>query len=744
MSSLRGSASGGPCRLEDMRLFRIVLPLLIALAIVLAFVPVAAANTYVVYSCKTRIGTPAPIDGFTASQNVGGSSTFNECAAGGSFGASLAANVDQPRGAVASWRFNAPANTEIRQFDVWRSVSHITSTGDTSQKELIQWTGFPGPDYVADRREWCGSSFCASRGFSTDALDARNLWYSGTLSGVRDAFFSVGCFGWEYCGARASSGSMAAVRIQGVQWILTDDHNPVAQAPAGSLIGPGPHRGIEAANFDATDMGSGLYWSMVEIKAPTENEWTTVKRRIVDANGGRCAELDGFANYPYEFGYTVPCRLSSSIELPWDTAEVADGDYEMRIRLEDASGNSTNVAPSRPFKIDNVPPPAATTPPSVAGTARLGQELQGDIGAWSGAGNTYVWRWLRCTSEELPSCTPIAGASDDAYRPVADDLNRRLRFEVTATNLEGSTTISSAPVGPVTNANGAVPQCADDRDNDADGKIDLADPACTTREGTNEAADTEPAGGFSNPVVTPAPGPGGSPATTPGENPASPSPNTSAGAANGINGSRGARLTSTGPRRRAIGFGRRTQTTLSLRDENGRPITGATVIVLQRMQVPGARFVPAHAPVKTDAEGKVRYSALAGYSRTLRFAYKARTDDAAYATTQDLAIGVRSKTTLRTSDSSLRNGETLRFKGRLKSRPVPRAGVVIDLQARVGTRWQSFSTVRTNARGTWKSKYTFRSTTGVQTYVFRARVRGDSGFPYLPSNSARAKVKVRG
>ena len=203
-------------------------------------------------------------------------------------------------------------------------------------------------------------------------------------------------------------------------------------------------------------------------------------------------------------------------------------------------------------------------------------------------------------------------------------------------------------------------------------------------------------------------------------------------------------MTATGAQTRTVPFGGRTATTVFLRDENGKPITGATVVVLQRMRVGGASFVPAHAPVKTDKKGRIRYYAPAGYSRTVRFAYKARHGDTEYAATRDLLIGVRSKSTLRTSAKSLRNGQTLRFSGRLKSRPVPRAGVVIDLQAQVGSRWQSFSTVRTNASGAWKSKYTFRSTTGLQTYTFRARVRGDSGYPYLPSNTSRVKVRVRG
>ncbi len=154
--------------------------------------------------------------------------------------------------------------------------------------------------------------------------------------------------------------------------------------------------------------------------------------------------------------------------------------------------------------------------------------------------------------------------------------------------------------------------------------------------------------------------------------------------------------------------------------------------------------MPAHAPAITDGEGQLRYSAPPRYSRTLRFAYRSNLANMSFQATRDVTITVLSKTTLVTNESFLHNGDTLRFSGRLKSRPVPRAGVVIDLQAKVGRRWQTFNTVRTNSDGRWKSSYRFRSTTGLQTYVFRARVRGDTGFPYAPSISKRVKVRVRG
>jgi hypothetical protein len=190
-------------------------------------------------------------------------------------------------------------------------------------------------------------------------------------------------------------------------------------------------------------------------------------------------------------------------------------------------------------------------------------------------------------------------------------------------------------------------------------------------------------------------------------------------------------------------YGRTGSTRITLRDSAGRAITGAQVQVLERTSIPGEVFAPAHAPITTDGDGQFRYLIAPGPSRTLRFAYSPTLGGAA-SIVHDVAVAVVSKTTLRTDRSFLRNGQSVRFLGQVLSRPVPAAGVVIDLQARVSRRWQTFNSLRTNNAGKWHASYRFHATTGLQTYTFRARVRGDTGFPYTPSRSRRVEVRVQG
>ena len=89
-------------------------------------------------------------------------------------------------------------------------------------------------------------------------------------------------------------------------------------------------------------------------------------------------------------------------------------------------------------------PPQNTVLPSVSGSARVGRTLTVSDGTWSGSQPmTFTYRWLRCTTTSLASCTEISGATARTYVPTTSDLNFRLRARVTATNAAGSASATS-------------------------------------------------------------------------------------------------------------------------------------------------------------------------------------------------------------------------------------------------------------------------------------------------------------
>ena len=89
-------------------------------------------------------------------------------------------------------------------------------------------------------------------------------------------------------------------------------------------------------------------------------------------------------------------------------------------------------------------PPVSTSPPTITGTAAVGETLTAQNGTWENAPTTFEYRWLRCNAAG-DSCVGIPGATDRTYKVVGADVGHRLRVRVTAVNADGSTNARSAP-----------------------------------------------------------------------------------------------------------------------------------------------------------------------------------------------------------------------------------------------------------------------------------------------------------
>jgi hypothetical protein len=91
--------------------------------------------------------------------------------------------------------------------------------------------------------------------------------------------------------------------------------------------------------------------------------------------------------------------------------------------------------------------PKNTSPPTISGTAKVGQTLTASPGSWSGNPTSYAYQWQRCDLDVL-TCANTAGRSS-TYAVTVNDLGFRLRVVVTAKNGKGSSTATSAPTTAV-------------------------------------------------------------------------------------------------------------------------------------------------------------------------------------------------------------------------------------------------------------------------------------------------------
>ena len=89
--------------------------------------------------------------------------------------------------------------------------------------------------------------------------------------------------------------------------------------------------------------------------------------------------------------------------------------------------------------------PSNTAPPTLSGTARIGETLTASQGTWNGTTPiSYAYQWQRCDKNGA-GCNAITGATSTSYTLTAADQDNTLRVRVTASNSAGSSTATSVP-----------------------------------------------------------------------------------------------------------------------------------------------------------------------------------------------------------------------------------------------------------------------------------------------------------
>jgi alpha-tubulin suppressor-like RCC1 family protein len=114
------------------------------------------------------------------------------------------------------------------------------------------------------------------------------------------------------------------------------------------------------------------------------------------------------------------------------------------------SARSAPVQSSRPRELKA---------PSITGEALVGSTLKASAGEWGGREPiSYEYTWQRCEPQSgSETCTTVHPQSGETeYTLARADLGDTLKVEVTATNLAGSASATSASTSPVEARNGAV------------------------------------------------------------------------------------------------------------------------------------------------------------------------------------------------------------------------------------------------------------------------------------------------
>jgi hypothetical protein len=111
-------------------------------------------------------------------------------------------------------------------------------------------------------------------------------------------------------------------------------------------------------------------------------------------------------------------------------------------------------APTIPIAPDPFAPPHATAPPTVTGKAQEGETLTATQGSWRAGPDHFSYSWERCKGA---ACAAIGGATTSVYALVEGDVGSTVRVVVTASNVFGSGTSTSAPTAIVAAAPKVAP-----------------------------------------------------------------------------------------------------------------------------------------------------------------------------------------------------------------------------------------------------------------------------------------------
>ena len=145
----------------------------------------------------------------------------------------------------------------------------------------------------------------------------------------------------------------------------------------------------------------------------------------------------------------------SCVAIPSATGQryvVGQENVGSRIRVvvtaRSSFGSGSAVSPPTAGVPENVPP-TNVSPPTIAGTAQVGQTLTAQgAGTWTGA-SSFSFRWQRCDVTG-GACVDIPGATQNTYVLTTADAGSTTRVAVTARNAAGEATAVSAQTAVVT------------------------------------------------------------------------------------------------------------------------------------------------------------------------------------------------------------------------------------------------------------------------------------------------------
>jgi hypothetical protein len=155
------------------------------------------------------------------------------------------------------------------------------------------------------------------------------------------------------------------------------------------------------------------------------------------------------ATYAYQWqecnALGLGCLNVSEATTPSLTLSPADAGGTVRNVVTAANEGGSSSAASEPSALITLPPPPPpvnTVPPTVSGTAQVGDTLSASGGTWTEEPTSIAYQWEDCNTLGK-ACSSILGATASSYQLTSSDTGHTLRVLVTASNEGGSGSAAS-------------------------------------------------------------------------------------------------------------------------------------------------------------------------------------------------------------------------------------------------------------------------------------------------------------
>jgi hypothetical protein len=321
--------------------------------------PAASAATWTLVSCSQSDGQSAPTDGWSTVQVASPgpySGDTNSCdQAGGAMFATSGSEWPQSRGSGWMWQFNAPQGSTI----AGGTLDVMLTSPEGEAFVLTPNYNYDAADVVVNCQFNlpCGTNGTFTATVPIDHPGGTSLFAAATCLGPGQPGTSTA----DCTAGDGSGGVNAQLAIYAAQIELNSNATPAATAFSGSLLSPDAHGTADIA-FTASDTGGpGVYTVTVLI------DGNAVYQGTPDTNQGECASVGSDPNGYREFLYEQPCEQTESVDLPISTADLADGQHDLKVIVTDAAQNSSTVLDQTITTLNSttvsslLPSPPATT-----------------------------------------------------------------------------------------------------------------------------------------------------------------------------------------------------------------------------------------------------------------------------------------------------------------------------------------------------------------------------------------------